>query len=255
MNEKIVSLLINRLKIEKEKKDRSGIYGFTQRNLAYNSNKIEGSKLTHNQTSSLFDTGTLKSDGTYIRSKDVEEATGHFIMFNKMLSTYKESLSEDLIKQYHLQLKSGVFEDMANGYPAGAYKTRANIVSNIKTTPPSEVEEEIKKLLDDYNNIDMATFEDIVKFHAEYEKIHPFQDGNGRTGRLIMFRECLANNICPFIIQNKNRSKYVTSLKKAQIENDVSDLVQYFETEQAEYLQQCQYFSVEERYLECVEGV
>lgn len=235
MNEKIVSLLINRLKIEKDKKDRSGIYGFTQRNLAYNSNKIEGSKLTHNQTSSLFDTGTLKSDGTYIRSKDVEEATGHFIMFNKMLSTYKESLSEDLIKQYHLQLKSGVFEDMANGYPAGAYKTRANIVSNIKTTPPSEVEEEIKKLLDDYNNIDMATFEDIVKFHAEYEKIHPFQDGNGRTGRIIMFKECLKNNIMPFIIEDVNKQEYYDCLNIAQTENNYKSLIEFLKYEQKEY--------------------
>ena len=145
--------LIERLQIEYERQDKSGVYGLTQRLLAYNSNKIEGSTLTYNQTSSIFETGYLSSDGDMtIRTKDVEEMTGHFVMFNNMLKSYQDNLSEELIKKYHYDLKSGVFEDIANGYPIGEYKTRANIVSDIKTILPSEVEGEIKKLLDDYNS-------------------------------------------------------------------------------------------------------
>lgn len=240
---------------ERNYNDRSGIYGFTQRGLAYNSNKIEGSTLTEDQTVALFEEGFLPASDEVYRAKDIEEMNGHFLMFNHMLTTIDDVLSEDLIKEFHYELKAGVFEDRANGYAIGDYKKRANIVNNLNTVLPKDVAKEMGKLLDWYHSINDKSLETIAMFHASYELIHPFQDGNGRTGRLIMFRECLANNICPFIIQNKNRSKYVTSLKKAQIENDVSDLVQYFETEQAEYLQQCQYFSVEERYLECVEGV
>lgn len=179
MNDKFVEKLINRLEIELNKKDRSGVYGLTQRQLAYNSNKIEGSKLTEEQTYSLFDTGTLKDDGNYLRSKDIEEMTGHFIMFNEMIKTYDKLLTEELIKEYHKCLKSGVFEDIANGYPIGEYKNRSNIVSNIKTTSPLEVQNSMQELLSNYNKITNPTIDDIAKFHASYEKIHPFQEPNG----------------------------------------------------------------------------
>ena len=120
----MVEQLKKRLQIEFEKQDRSGIYGFTQRNLAYNSNKIEGSTLTERQTASLFETGTIFGEDAIFRAKDVEEMTGHFLMFNYMLQTYQEPLTEDLVKQYHYRLKAGVFEDLANGYPVGEYKNR-----------------------------------------------------------------------------------------------------------------------------------
>ena len=121
-----VKELINRFQIEFKKNDRSGIYGLTQRMLAYNSNKIEGSTLTEKQTASLFETGSLAQEEILIRAKDVEEMTGHFMMFNEMLKTYDQPLSHELIKSYHFKLKSGVFEDMANGYLVGEYKNRRN---------------------------------------------------------------------------------------------------------------------------------
>ena len=116
-----VEELIHRFEVEQQKNDRSGIYALTQRMMAYNSNKIEGSTLTEKQTASLFDTGTLSSEDAVIRAKDVEEMTGHFLMFNEMLKTYDLPLSHELIKRYHYKLKSGVFEDLANGYPVGEY--------------------------------------------------------------------------------------------------------------------------------------
>lgn len=244
MEKNVVSLLISRLEIELEKQDRSGVYGYTQRNLAYNSNKIEGSKLTPEQTSSLFETGTIKSD-SYLYSKDIEEATGHFTMFNYMIKSYQQPLSEDLIKEYHFHLKSGVFEDRANGYPVGEYKNRANMVSNIKTTPPIEVGERIKELLLEYNSKSSISLKDIAEFHVKYEKIHPFQDGNGRTGRIIMFKECLKNNILPFIIEDKNKQEYYDCLNVAQTEGKYTPLVDFLEREQREYYNNIKDFIIE----------
>ena len=237
---------------EQDCNDRSGIYGFTQRSLAYNSNKIEGSTLTEDQTAALFEEGFLPASQEVYRAKDIEEMNGHFMMFNKMLTTIGEPLSEDMIKAFHYELKVGVFEDRANGYAIGDYKRRNNTVNNLNTTHPKDVAEKMGELIDRYHGIENKGLETIAMFHAAYELIHPFQDGNGRTGRIIMFRECLANDICPFIVQDKNRAVYVTSLKKAQTEEDYSDLVKYFEAEQAEFFERYQYFSVEDRYLECV---
>lgn len=239
---KIIDDLLKRFFIEFEKNDRSGVYGYTQRKMAYNSNKIEGSTLTENQTASLFDTGTLSNEGVLIRSKDVEETTGHFIMFNEMLKTYAEELSEDLIKKYHYDLKSGVFEDRANGYAIGEYKKRANTVSNINVALPSEVHDRMEKLLLDYNLKEKHTLYDIVKFHSEYESIHPFQDGNGRTGRIIMFKECLKNNIFPFIIKDELKGEYYKTLNKAQLNNDYKDLLEFCEKEQEDFFENVKNF-------------
>ena len=133
--------LIRRFRIERKKFDRSGIYAYTQRTLAYNSNKIEGSTLNEEQTASLFDTGMLPVSGDYYRAKDVEETNGHFLMFNKMIDTLDEPLSEELIKAFHFELKSGVFEDRANGYAIGDYKKRPNMVGMYETALPKEVPE------------------------------------------------------------------------------------------------------------------
>ena len=234
---KLIDDLIKRFRIEYDKGDRGGVYGFTQRKMAYNSNKIEGSTLTEKQTSSLFETGTLSSDGELLRSKDIEEATGHFIMFNNMLKTYDKELSENLIKMYHFDLKSGVFEDKANGYAIGDYKKRANIVSNIKVALPSEVPGRMRDLLEDYNAKDKHSLSDIVKFHAEYEKIHPFQDGNGRTGRIIMFKECLKNGVYPFIIEDNLKGEYYQALNNAQNNDEFDGLIAFCEKEQEKYFQ------------------
>ena len=248
--QKIIIDLIKRFKIEYDKNDRSGVYGYTQRKIAYNSNKIEGSTLTEDQTASLFDTGTLSSDGELIRSKDVEETTGHFIMFNNMLKTFDEELSEELIKKYHYDLKSGVFEDKANGYAIGDYKKRANTVSNIKVALPSEVSERMKELLQEYNFNKTHSLYDIVRFHAKYENIHPFQDGNGRTGRIIMFKECLKNNIFPFIIEDDLKGEYYKALNNAQIKNDYTPLLEFCKKEQQKYFDNIKEFVYTKEQLE-----
>lgn len=169
--------LLERFRIERERFDRSGVYAYTQRLLAYNSNKIEGSTLTEEQTAFLFDHGTLPRSEDYYRAKDVEEMNGHFLMFNKMLDTLKEPLSQALIRQFHYELKSGVFEDRANGYAIGSYKKRPNMVGMYHTAKPADVAEEMGKLLEWYVS-QKPGLAVLAEFHGRYESIHPFQDGN-----------------------------------------------------------------------------
>ena len=230
----MVEKIIKRLLIEMNIHDRSGIFGYTQRLLAYNSNKIEGSTLDERQTASLFETGSLKSNDNII-AKDIEEMNGHFLMFNNMLFNYKETLSHEIIKKYHYELKNGVFQDKLNGYVAGEYKKRRNIVSTISVSKPEDVEYDLERLLDEYNNKDIITLEDIAIFHARYEKIHPFQDGNGRTGRIIIYKECLKNNIIPLIISDSNKINYYNALYSAQMEENYKDLIELFKFEQQNY--------------------
>lgn len=154
-------------------------------------------------------------------------------MFNVMLDTLNSILSEDLIKLFHRSLKQGVFEDITNGYAIGDYKTRRNFVGDIDTALPSEVPERMSKLLSQYWTCEKS-LKNLAIFHAEYEKIHPFQDGNGRTGRMILFRECLVNNITPFIVRDVNKAGYINALIKAQC-GYVDDLVKYFSEEQLWY--------------------
>nr|WP_296462327.1 Fic family protein [uncultured Acetatifactor sp.] len=174
-NQDFAGFLSERFRIERERFDRSGVYAYTQRLLAYNSNKIEGSTLTEEQTASLFDNGTLPRSEDYYRAKDVEEMNGHFLMFNKMLDTIRQPLSSGLIKQFHYELKSGVFEDRANGYAIGDYKKRPNMIGIYQTVRPENVEAEMDRLMEWYHGKapDIAVF---AEFHARYESIHPFQD-------------------------------------------------------------------------------
>lgn len=236
-----LNFLLDRFRIEREKFDRSGVYAYTQRLLAYNSNKIEGSTLTEEQTASLFDNGTLPKSDDYYRAKDVEEMNGHFLMFNKMLDTLSESLTQELIKQFHYELKSGVFEDRANGYAIGDYKKRPNMIGMYQTARPEDVAQEMYLLLDWYSNqkIDIPV---LAEFHARYESIHPFQDGNGRTGRLILFRECLKNGIVPVVIEDVNRNEYLESLKEYREEKGLNKMIQLFGNEQKFYFEKCKYF-------------
>lgn len=236
-----LDFLLSRFQIEREKFDRSGVYAFTQRLLAYNSNKIEGSTLTEEQTASLFDNGTLPKSDDYYRAKDVEEMNGHFLMFQKMLDTLDELLSQDLIKQFHYELKAGVFEDRANGYAIGAYKERPNMIGMYQTVRPENVEREMEALMDWYKG-QKGTILVLAEFHARYECIHPFQDGNGRTGRMILFRECLKNGIVPVVIEDANRNAYLEALKAYREENRLEQLVSLFEKEQQFYMEKCKYF-------------
>lgn len=236
--------LLERFKIEHTKRDRSGVYGFTQRLLAYNSNKIEGSTLTEEQTASLFDTGILPKTDDYYRAKDVEEMNGHFLMFNKMLDTLDATLDQQIIKSFHFELKSGVFEDRANGYAIGDYKKRPNMVGIHQTSLPSQVPEAMTELLNWYHAQDIS-LEILAEFHARYEIIHPFQDGNGRTGRIILFRECLRHDISPFIIEDANRPEYLEALKAYRQNGTVTELTTLFQKEQEFYFNQCEYFFAE----------
>lgn len=234
--------LTERFRIERQRFDRSGVYAYTQRAMAYNSNKIEGSTLTPEQTASLFDNGTLPQNDNYYRAKDVEEMNGHFLMFNCMIDTLNELLTENLIKRFHHELKSGVFEDRANGYAIGAYKERPNMIGMYKTVLPNQVSEEMGKLLDWYEqqekNLDV-----LAEFHARYETIHPFQDGNGRTGRMILFRECLINpDLKPFIILDVNGEKYIDGLKEYRENQKTEKLVSLMNQEIEDYYTQCKYF-------------
>lgn len=240
-NSEFLEFLLERFQIERKRFDRSGVYAYTQKLMAYNSNKIEGSTLTEEQTASLFDIGMLPQSDDYYRAKDVEEMNGHFLMFNKMLDTLDEPLSQKLIKQFHYELKSGVFEDRANGYAIGDYKKRPNMIGMYPTVKPSEVETEMKKLLLWYRaqTVDVSV---LAEFHAWYESIHPFQDGNGRTGRMILFRECLKHRISPVIIEDEKRHFYIDGLKAYREKQDVSALEKLFGEEQKMYYQRAGYF-------------
>lgn len=238
--ERYILQLKERLIIEFEKQDRSGVYGFTQCSTAYNSNKIEGSTLTEKQTASIFETGTLFTDDidTIFNTKDIEEMTGHFKMFNFALTTIDEPLSEKIICKMHKNLKEGVFEDVANGYAVGAYKTRANRVNDLTTALPVDVPERMQELLEEYHTKANISLHDIAAFHAKFENMHPFQDGNGRVGRMIIFRECLHNGIIPVIIKDTDKTAYLRYLNNVQLKKDLNGLTEYFRKEQINYMEQ-----------------
>lgn len=232
--------LKERLVYEFSAQYKNGVYGYVQKTMTYNSNHVEGSALTQDQTSLLFDTGTLDKENAPLRVKDVEEAQGHFLAFNHLLKTIDDPLTEDLIKAFHYCLKAGVFEDRLNGNAIGEYKTRANIAGDTETTLPKDVPSAISKLLKDYNESE-KNLEQLAMFHASFEKIHPFQDGNGRVGRLLLFREALVNNICPFIVLGTDRLPYIRSIKAAQGGNR-EQLVQLFERSQEAFREKLSYF-------------
>lgn len=237
----LIKKLKERLFIEFNKRDRSGIYAVTSRELAYNSNKIEGITLTENQTASLFDTGLLPVSNNVYRAKDIEEMNGHFLMFNHMLKTLDEDLSEELIKKFHYELKSGVFEDKVNGYNIGEYKARPNIAGTMQTSLPVNVSDDMKELLMWHNNTpkDLTT---LALFHVRYEKIHPFQDGNGRTGRMILFREALKNDIIPPIIHYENSIEYIEGIKEYSETDSPDKMYRLLTKEQSEYKKTVEFF-------------
>ena len=206
--------------IEQRKMNLSGnLYHKTQLDFAYNTNHIEGSTITPDETASIYETGTiLTSSDKVIVLKDATEVKNHFTLFKYMLDTIEEKLSEDMIKKFHFILKEGTLTDEEKEWFAvGDYKKKKNFVGNITTSLPSEVAKDMQNLLDWYEKIDNKRVEDIIEFHVRFERIHPFQDGNGRVGRMIMFRECLYNDIMPFYIEDRNKEFYIRGIKEYQV--------------------------------------
>ena len=195
---------------EKRNGIKNGFYHLNQIVFAYNSNHIEGSRLTKEQTRFIYETNSIVSekDGEKIKINDIIETKNHFRAFDFILENYDKKLDENLLKNIHKILKTDTTDIIV-----GDFKKFQNYVGDIKTTSPKNVEKEISKILKEYNSKDTQTIEDIIKFHHDFESIHPFQDGNGRTGRLIMFKECLKNNITPFIIDDDHKAFYYRGLK------------------------------------------
>lgn len=200
------------LRDEKEAKISGGLYHETQVRLTYNSNRIEGSKLTEDQTRLIFETNTIGAeDGVPV--DDIIETANHFRAVDYVIDCAEEPLTEDLIKKLHKILKTGTKDSYVSWFNVGDYKQKANVVGGNETTPPLKVAATIKKLLADYEKKKVG-INDIIEFHYNFEKIHPFQDGNGRVGRLICFKECLRFNVVPFIIEDSKKMFYYRGLKE-----------------------------------------
>lgn len=191
---------------------KGGIYHRTQIDLTYNSNHIEGSRLTHDQTRYIFETNTIGISDGIVNVDDIVETVNHFRCLDYIIDHAEEPLSESLIKQLHLLLKTGTSDSQKEWFAVGDYKRLPNEVGGIETCPPQEVHREMKNLISDYNHCKKKVLEHILDFHVRFEQIHPFQDGNGRVGRLIMFKECLANGIIPFIITDELKMFYYRGL-------------------------------------------
>ena len=210
--------LLDILKEQKESKLPGGIYHKIQIDLTYNSNHIEGSRLTHDQTRYIFETNTIGITDTSVNVDDIVETANHFKCIDSIIDNAKYALSEKYIKELHFLLKSGTSDSRKDWFAVGEYKKLPNEVGGIDTTLPEEVHNEVKALLAWYNSLENVTFEDVVEFHVRFERIHPFQDGNGRVGRLIMFKECLKHNVVPFIIDEEHKLFYYRGLKEWQSE-------------------------------------
>ena len=210
--------LLDILKEQKESKLPGGIYHKIQIDLTYNSNHIEGSRLTHDQTRYIFETNTIGITDTSVNVDDIVETANHFKCIDSIIDNAKYALSEKYIKELHFLLKSGTSDSRKDWFAVGEYKKLPNEVGGIDTTLPEEVHNEVKALLVWYNSLENVTFEDVVEFHVRFERIHPFQDGNGRVGRLIMFKECLKHNVVPFIIDEEHKLFYYRGLKEWQSE-------------------------------------
>ena len=237
--------LLEKLRAEKESDLHGGIYHKLQVDFAYNSNHIEGSRLTHDQTRYIYETKTVgvgidKSEAA-VRVNDVIETVNHFRCFDFILDTISQPVDEAYIKQLHAILKTGV---MDNGAVIGEYKKEANYVADLTTVAPEKVSDEVKKLLSEYDQSHMTLFE-IAEFHMKYERIHPFYDGNGRTGRLLMFKQCLANDILPFIIDDNDKMFYYMGLKEWQTEDKNERLINVLLSSQDNMAAVLDYFGIE----------
>lgn len=209
-----VSPLLQILREQKSSKLKGSIYHRIQIDLTYNSNHIEGSKLTHDQTRYIYETNTIGITSDAINVDDILETVNHFRCIDFIIDHAEERLTEDMIKQIHLLLKSGTSGSRKDWFAVGDYKRLPNEVGGMETCPPENVHRQMKALLSEYNGKKHKSFNDILDFHVRFEQIHPFQDGNGRVGRLLMFKECLANHIVPFIITDDLKLFYYRGLRE-----------------------------------------
>lgn len=208
------SPLLVALREQKEARLSGGIYHRTQIDLTYNSNHIEGSRLTHDQTRYIFETNTIGFANENLRVDDIIETANHFRCVDMIIERAEQRLSEALIKELHAVLKAGTSDSRKEWFAVGEYKRLPNEVGGNETTPPERVKQEMYILIREYNALKTKCLDDIIDLHQRFEAIHPFQDGNGRVGRLIMFKECLANGIVPFIITDQLKLYYYRGLQQ-----------------------------------------
>ena len=206
--------LLDILVEEKNAKLHGGIYHKVQIELTYNSNHIEGSRLTHDQTRYIYETNTIGVTDQTVRVDDIIETANHFRCIDHIIDKANANITESLMKQLHFILKNGTSDSRLDWFAVGDYKRLPNEVGGQETTPPEIVKSAIRELLDWYNAIEVKKFKDILEFHYRFECIHPFQDGNGRVGRLLLFKECLKNNIIPFVIDEQIKLYYYRGLKE-----------------------------------------
>ena len=236
------SNLLEVLKAEKASKISGGIYHKIQVELTYNSNHIEGSKLTHDQTRYIYETNIIGFTDSTINVDDIVETANHFKCIDMVIDKAPKPLSETFIKQLHMVLKNGTSDSRKDWFAVGDYKKYPNEVGGKITTPPEEVNDKIKALISAYNKTDNKSFDDLISFHYEFERIHPFQDGNGRIGRLILFKECLKHNIVPFIIDENLKMFYYRGLSEWQ--NEKGYLIDTCLTAQDKFKKYLDYFRI-----------
>lgn len=234
--------LLDILREQKEGKYSGGIYHRTQIDLTYNSNHMEGSRLTRNQTRYIFETNTVGVENEVLNVDDVIETVNHFRCIDLIIDHADDILSEKFIKELHLTLKNGTSDSRKDWFAVGEYKKIPKEVGGMDTALPEEVADKMKTLLKEYNVIKEKTLEDILDFHVKFERIHPFQDGNGRVGRLIMFKECLKHNIVPFIIEDNLKLFYYRGLK--EWDNEKGYLTDTCLTAQDKYKTYLNYFRI-----------
>jgi len=233
--------LLYQLREEKKIRLKGGIYHQTQVKLAYNSNHMEGSRLTEDQTRYIYETNTIGLEKEPVNVDDIIETVNHFQCFDYILDCAEDLLTENIIKKIHMMLKSNTSDSRLEWFAVGDYKRRPNMAGDSKTTLPSKVKKEMQQLLFAYQQKENLTFDDIVAFHYYFEKIHPFQNGNGRVGRLILFKECLKYHITPFIIDERHKLYYYRGLK--EFENEKGYLTDTCLSAQDAYKELLEYFS------------
>lgn len=210
--------LLNALREEKAGRIKGGIYHKVQVELTYNSNHIEGSRLTHDQTRYIYETNTIGMENGVLNVDDIVETANHFQCIDLVIDNAEQPLTEDFIKLLHRTLKTGTSDSRKDWFAVGEYKKLPNEVGGRSTTPPEQVAEKMQELLKQYAQTDKKTLKDLVEFHDQFECIHPFQDGNGRVGRLILFKECLRYDIVPFIIDEELKLFYYRGLHEWKTE-------------------------------------
>ena len=244
--EKIDISKINVLEVLREQKEmrlKGNLYHNTQVIFAYNTNHIEGSKLTEDQTRYIYETNTILFERETIASvDDILETANHFKLVDYMLDVAEEKLTEDIIKKFHKILKEGTMDSRKEWFNVGKYKKLANEAGTIPTSSPKQTPKDMQKLMEWYNSLPVITIKEIIEFHARFEKIHPFQDGNGRVGRIIAFKECLKNNIVPFIILDKDKLFYYRGLKEYQNKTERGYLIDTCLNAQEQYMNMIQHY-------------